>query len=620
RFDFERALGQYQALLERFPARAEVLAGLARLEARFRLFDEAEERLREAIERDRGNYLGHYELGRLMLELDRPAEAVEALSRAFTRLPSGTGAAGPRHAVRLALGRAHLTLGQVPEATEVYRDAVNARDDSQEALAGLAACALLGDAQAEAQLPGWLLSGGTPPSESFEAVGFDLLLVGGLLAIRDGRLSDAVNGLREALVADPLRAAAAHRALAWAAEIAGEDDAAIEAIEVALVSDPTDVWSHYTRGRLLLDRDDTLEAAASFRRALELESDFEDALAGLGEIAWRDGESEAAELFFERVERLVAERARAVEAGAPVAGLGGERRADIQALRGMNLLNLGEFLAARDIFEGVLIDRTGYGPALAGAAWATYRLDDVEEALIQFRGLDDSLRSRPEDDPLRVWSRQQLERVSEHVAKDLWSDRFEYSTLGNGWERVEAAGPQASLQDGELVLSGNFRKVGEARYQRLYEAAQFISIQARIKVSGDSNARTGLFVSREMGRGQGTRIQAYAAVARSRDGTAQVRTVVPGREESDWADLPRTAFPFPADEWMTLAIERRGEGASTTVTLFMDGIPVLEEVPMTNLARGNNALQVGVFAEGDTGRRVEVRMDDVEVVRTQGGR
>ena len=93
---------------------------------------------------------------------------------------------------------------------------------------------------------------------------------------------------------------------------------------------------------------------------------------------------------------------------------------------------------------------------------------------------------------------------------------------------------------------------------------------------------------------------------------------MPGNEESEWVDLPELDFPFPADEWVDLAIERRGDGSETTVTIFLDGIPVVEELPMSTLARGNNALQIGVFAEGDTGRKVEVRMDDVEVVRIKG--
>lgn len=617
-FAFEAAFAKYDELIERFPVNGDVLAGLGRLEARFRMFDTAEARLRRAIAVDRSSYLGHAELGRLLLQLDRPAEARVAFADAFTRLPAGADMGDARHAVRLDHGAALLALGEVEDATRLFSDAWSAQSDDPRALAGLAACAYLGNADARAELPDWLSEGGTPPADEFESVGFDLLLAGGLLAAQDGELASATRSLRQAITADPLRAHAAHRALSWIAEVAGDEETAIDSIESALESDPSDPWSHFQRGRLMLARDDLSEASASFRRALEAESNFEDAVMGLGVTAWASGDSEAAELYFERAVLLIEERLAAVAAGADSDAAGAEPRADVHALRGINLLDLGEFLRARAAFAQALEIDPRYAPAMAGQAWAIYRMGDVEEALIQLRGIDDALRDRPQDDGMRVWARAEIERVADHAAKDVWTDRFEYSTLGNDWERREAAGPQASLQDGELVLAGNFKTVGEARYERLYEASKFVSIEARIRISGDSNARAGLFVARESGRGSRARVQAYAAIARSRDGIAQYRTVVPGNEESEWVDLPELDFPFPADEWVDLAIERRGDGSETTVTIFLDGIPVVEELPMSTLARGNNALQIGVFAEGDTGRKVEVRMDDVEVVRIKG--
>jgi tetratricopeptide (TPR) repeat protein len=609
RFDFEAAFELYESLLERFPVSAEVHAGLAGLEQQFRLFDAAEAHLRRAVAVDRSSPIGHAALGRFLLERGRLVEARDALTDALNRAPGGADGARMRLAVRLDLGAARLALGEIVAAGRVFRDAASAERSSQPALAGLVACALLGDGASESALPDWLRAGDPPPADDFEAAGYELLLASGLWSAADGDHERAVRSLYAAAAADPLRCAPALRALAWIAERTGDGEIALEEIENALAADPTDVWAHYQHGRLLLARDELEDAGAAFRRALQFEADFEDALVGLGLVAWREGSHADAELYFERAAGLAAAR---------IAEGVGLARPDLHALRGLNLIELGEYLGARAAFETALEVDARYPLASAGLAWTTYRLGDTAEALIQLRSIDDMLRERPESDPMRVWAREEIERLSLHESMDVWLDEFEYSKLGNGWSRREAAGPQAALESGELVLSGNFKTIGEVRFERLYEASKFVSIQARVKVSGDSNARAGLFVSRETGRGDRTRIQAYAAIARSRDGAAQVRTIVPGKEGGDWIDLPPADFPFPADEWMTLAVERRGEGSDTTVAIYLEGIPVLEGLPMTNLARGNDALQVGLFAEGDTGRRVEVRMDDVEVVRMRG--
>ncbi|QDU69074.1 tetratricopeptide repeat protein [Engelhardtia mirabilis] len=618
-FEFERAFEQYEALMERFGHRAEVRVGLARLEARFRLFDEAEARLRSAVAVERGSWLGHAALGSFLLERGDLVGAREALANAFTRLPQDPRLASERLRVRLDYGAVLVALGEVSTATEVYGDAWRADPESQEALAGLASCALLGNDEARLSLPDWLLDGDANLAEGFESLGFDLLLAGGLLAAEAGDLERALGDLAAALEADPLRVAEASCALSWVAERAGDRDESLNFAEMALSADPENVWALYQRGRLLLERFDTLEAAATFRRALELESDLEDALVGLGIADWREGNTGAAELYFERAMLLADERLARVALGADVAHLGADPRADVLGLRGINLLELGAFLRARDTFNAALAASPSDPVALGGRAWTIYRLGDVEEALIQLRSIDDALRARPEDDPVRVWSRERLAALAEHVAKDVWSDGFEYSTVGNGWRRKESAGPTAALRGGTLVLSGNFKTPsGEATFYRDYAASEFIAIEASIKVSADSNARAGIFVSREQGEGARRRVQAYAGVARSRDGVGQIKTEVPGISQTDWRDLSAQDFPFPADQWVRLRIERSGEGADTVVTIFMDGIPVLEDVPMTNLARGNSPLLIGLFAEGDTGRRVEVSMDDVEIVRIHG--
>jgi hypothetical protein len=47
----------------------------------------------------------------------------------------------------------------------------------------------------------------------------------------------------------------------------------------------------------------------------------------------------------------------------------------------------------------------------------------------------------------------------------------------------------------------------------------------------------------------------------------------------------------------------------------LDGVPVLSGRALSSLGRGNAPLKVGVFAEGDSGRQVELTLDDVEITR-----
>jgi len=71
--------------------------------------------------------------------------------------------------------------------------------------------------------------------------------------------------------------------------------------------------------------------------------------------------------------------------------------------------------------------------------------------------------------------------------------------------------------------------------------------------------------------------------------------------------------PFTAGTWHRLRIERDGEGSDATLSVFFDGIPVIDGERFTGFGRANNLVSLGLFVEGDTGRRAEVRIDNVEV-------
>ena len=72
--------------------------------------------------------------------------------------------------------------------------------------------------------------------------------------------------------------------------------------------------------------------------------------------------------------------------------------------------------------------------------------------------------------------------------------------------------------------------------------------------------------------------------------------------------------PFPVGQWVRLRIERTGESSDARVTISMDGIPLVEDVPFASLGRAASPLLVGVVAEGEPGRSVDARFDNVAVV------
>lgn len=604
--DLVAAIEAYDGLCERFGHRPEPWIGRARLEAGLMLYEQAEKSLRQAARVDKSGWRSGGALGRFLLDRDRPAEALVLLAQANQNAPQATEDRDLRTALRRDYARALLGSGQVNEARGVLAQALRAAPEDQE----LAALALAAErfGASGLQVPDDL----DEFAEDGGVLGFDLLVAGAHRDASRGDWLDAGDALRAAIEVDPLRTAEALRLLSWISEASGSSVQAALYADAALAADPTHPWTLYQRARLALAEGDTESADANLRAALTLESEFEDALALIAEMFFQEEDHVSAERFLERALVLADRRVQRV-------GDGGEgdatQRADLLSLRGLNAIELQRFADARTHFERALsIDRQDF-LARAGLAWCEYRLDATEEARVQLRNLDDSLRVEADNDPRRVWAREQLARIEEHLAKDIWSDNFEYTKIGNDWKREEVVGPVARLEGGVLFLEGIFRTSGQARFYREYNSAEFVALEADVWVGSQSTSRSGLFVARENRRSAGDEVQALLSIARARDGVAQIRLLQPGRKDDGWNDLSQEDFPFPTDAWMRLRIEREGEGSDTVVNLYMDGIPVAEGVPMAGIGRGNTSLKLGVFVEGESGRVADVRMDNVDVTR-----
>ena len=590
-FDFERAFALYADLLEEFPLEPELHVALARLEWRFLMEESAEARLREALSIERASFEAHRALGELLLSQGRSAEAVEHLEWANRTAPDDPARLGERADVRVLLGDAQLALGDLAAAREAYGQALRADPAHGRALAGQAAVALL---------EGTGKDGGESPAGSVEGerpAGFRQLLNSGLVALADGRPEEAQGLLQAAADADPLRAGRAWRALSWLAEVTGHEGHALAYAEDALENDPTDVWSHFQRGRLLADQGAADEAREAFRSALEREVELVDALLALGKLEHDAGRWEDAQRYLERVLRLEPDLVEAL------------------LLRGLNEAHAGATLAARETFAQAAAAHPTDPTAAAGLAWCTYHLGDPGEAITLLARLDDNRRDRPDDDPWRVWAGRQIERIQDHLDKAAWSDHFERRTLQNGWFVDESDGPRLALVDGALKFEGAFHTRGRVRVYREIRANQFVSFEASVRIDPSTAARVGLFIAREKQRTRQQETLSEASLSRHRDGAPQARFVQRSQTEPDLRELDA---PFPTGEWVRIRIERTGEAADARVSLFLDGVPVVEGEPMRDLGRTNTPLYVGLFAEGENGRTLLVWMDDAELVFREG--
>lgn len=583
-FRFDEAFALYQVLAEELAAHAEVHARLGLLEARFFLYEQAEERLRRAVRVDRGSWEARWAIGSFLASRGRYVEAEEHLEAADRAVPNDPELLADRTAIRVDLASAKLALGEVADAHVLFGRALSAAPDDQRARAGWIATELFGE-------PGTNGAAQPPPADASEDAGLELLVARGLAALAAGDLATAKAQLEAAASADPLRANVAWRALSYLAERAGQGGEAQRYVELALECDPTDPWALYQAGRIAADDEDVAGARELFLAALDQDLDFVDALAALGEMSFQMGDFEDAERYL----------ARAVELDPD--------RVALYGLRGLNHLLRQSPADARDAFEaGRALDPSDE-VCRAGLAWCTYLAGDSEQAMVQLRELDDALRDRPEDDPMRVWATSNIARIQDHEQKVEWSDTFDRKDIANSWEYREAAGPRFRIVDGEIVVEGTFNQTGAAMLWREKAASLFVAVEAEVWIDPSTKADVGLFLSRESTRRTSTETIERVAVVRHHDGSLQVNI----QKEGNTPKMVDMEQPFPTGRWVRLRIERHGSEADTRVTLFADGVPLIENVQMASL-RASTPLLIGFLAEGEPGRPVKARLERFRLV------
>lgn len=599
-FQFEKAFQIYQQMLAgQWSKSPLVLVRLAELEARFRMFDRAEEHLRDAERSGRSLWPVQAGLGRFLLARGRANEAVEHLRLANQYEPAATELKGERAALRCDLAAALVASGDLAGASEWFDKARQADASEPRAASGLLAVSVLQQGDNPAA---------TAPSADERTQSTFEYLLASALALLPPRTSEtaaqAKDKLRAAVEADPVRAFMAWRAMSYLAEVTGNSEEALRTIDLALENDPTDVWSLVQRGRILASRDDIDGAIESLKRALDRELDLPDALALLGELLHRKGEWAAADKYLERATML------------------DPRFASAFALRGVNFLELGDTRAAETALDAALAIEPEHPTARNARAWCFYRRGGEENARAaqnRLREVDDVRRSLPENDPHRVWARAQIQRINDHLDKVVWTDRFERKELKNDWRPDERAGPQVSIHDGVVTLSGTFKDNGRARFYQEKPAATFVAFEARLTIRSGTSCDVGVFVAREQQRSGDSQLEAEVALQRHHEAgknTLQWRAVSRGQEAERWNEAP--TFEWKLDQPVTVRIERSGDSSDTRVRVLFDGYPVVENKTLAALGRTNSPIFLGFYATGPTGAQVALDVDEVEITYRKG--
>ncbi len=591
-FNFQGAADVYTSLTTgELHTEPEPWARLGDLYARLRMRGPARAAFDEALKRSRTDWLSRWLYGRFLLEAGDYEGALVHLEEAQKREPSASELRAERAGIRTDLGHCLMALGNLSAARDAFERGATADERLDLGPAGaLSAAVLLGEAEALA---------GEESDEETPDASFDLLFASGLMAIELQDWGTAVRSLRQAAGSDPFRAWLAWRSLSWVAECTGYPEEAHAYIEQAVLANPEDAWTLFQRGRLLVQSGDDVGALASFKAALDQELDFTDALVALGELSHDGGEYEAALRYYDR--------ALAIEPD----------RADVLSRQGLNFLVMGELAQAHDAFESALARAPELASARNGLAWWMYLTGESGQAQASFAELVDIRRNEGEGDAPSVYAEAQSARIRDHESKEYWHDRFDrIGRVGNGWTYDQGFGAEVRLRDGAVWIEGQLEKESRTRLYRELPADRFLSLEAELTVHPDSrDVSVGLFVARETdSRTGGVRTHAAVELVRYWDGAVRVTLTKKGELDAAAQDLFTTQWDVGAP--MRLRIEKHGEtAADTSITLWVDDVPVIENLALPTLGRSSQPLRFGAFVEGRAGRQAAVSIDRVGVVR-----
>lgn len=599
-FQLEEAFKVYEDLLSSgHDTNAVVHARLGTLLAKLRLGGEAETSFQEALRVERTQWEARLRYGNFLVDEGRIDEALVQLREAVLREPKAPEDRPWRVRARLAQAGALMRAGKADQAFQAFSSAISADVANEVGLVDVGAAGLVTAARfassSEAEMIVTAAGGGDPADGNF-----DVLLAAGLLDLDAGRYEGAASSLMLAATADPFRSHEAYRALSRLAEITDNPEEAVTFVNLALEVAPSDPWSLYQRGRLAEQAGDDTEARAAYRAALDVELDLGPVLERMAVIEQAAGRHEAAERYFER--------ALSVEPD----------RAAVWSRRGWNALQIGDPAKAEEAFREARRLTPSLVSARLGLAWWHYSEGDAAEAATLFGEIIDDRRSMGEGDRPSVFAETQSNRIADHDSKEVWTDRFERAPgrVGNGWTLDQGFGPLAELRDSVVVVSGQQDRKGRTRVFRALPPDRFIAFSCLLTIGSEAKGtRTGLFINSERTTSGGSaQVTSEVSVSRNREGRLEVR--VQKSPNDDNANYTTVVGPeWNVGEPIRVSIEKSGDDLEASFTLYVDGEPVATGVDADRLTSSRQAVHFGVFVEGDSGRRADLIMDDVRVVR-----
>ncbi len=597
-FRFEDAYDTYKALLESgHDTNASIHARLGVLLAQLRMKDDAEASFREGLRVERTNWEVRYWYGRFLVREGRTLEALEHLQEAVRREPKGQEERGMRVRVRLAYAGALLGAGKMDESfgTALSADVANEVGLQAVAAAGTLSAMRFTDDASSLMGAGFGGDDGAPVEG-----GFDVLLAAGLFAMDSGEFEVAAQTLGLALDADPFRRFEALRAMSRLAEISGNREEAVTFADEALRAAPGDPWTLYQRGRLYEQDGDEFEARAAYRASLDVELDLVPALERMGSLLQASGDHAGAERYFER--------ALTVEQGS----------AALWSRRGWNALQADDLSRAEICFGEARRLSPALASARAGVAWSNYVAGDSAEAITLFSEIVDDRRASGEEDAVLVYANAQGTRIVDHESKEVWLDRFDRAPgrVGNGWVLDQGFGPLVDIREEGIAIEGQNDRGGRTRAFRSLPPDRFLAFSCVLTVGAEAKGtRAGVFISSERTRPGGeSQVTAEVVICRNRDGLIEARVQKsPTDEEASFKQLVGPAWPI--GQPIRVEIQRVGDDLDATFTIYIDGEPVATNVECDRLTSSRQPINFGAFVGGEAGRRADLFMDDVRVVR-----
>ncbi len=285
-------------------ALANAFGGMGELYHAYELFPPAATCYRNAERLDPESFLWPYYLGVIQQSEGDLQAAASSLERALSHQPDDLSAQVRLGEVRLSLGdletaRQHFSLlvDEAPFAAAAYfglgriaqsqGDAAGAVEYFQQTLdrqpeagivrhsLGMALRELERDDEAQAALAEKSTGEVSSPDRLLErleslAISSGAHLKRGNRALVAGRLDEAVEAFRKAVVADP-ESSEIRRNLALVLMRQNKVDDAIAELEAATESNPDEVWLHFDLGNAYLQKRFMSQAVASFQRAVEID-------------------------------------------------------------------------------------------------------------------------------------------------------------------------------------------------------------------------------------------------------------------------------------------------------------------------------------------------------------